>query len=64
MSEHPIARRSEHQTATQRSKRKPCTIEIRWLNEPSPEAIMRAQLRLLGLTTEEINRSLANIDKG
>jgi hypothetical protein len=34
------------------------TPEVVWLREPSDEAIVRAQLRLMGMSDTEIDRSL------
>jgi hypothetical protein len=43
--------------------RKPGEIKITWESEPSPEAILRAQLRLLGWTPNEIARAKEELDR-
>ncbi len=43
--------------------RRPEDIKITWESEPSPEAILRAQLLLLGWTPGEIARAKEELER-
>jgi hypothetical protein len=50
--------RSESMKQKGHKKREPDRIKVVWAREPSPEAIFRAQLRLLGWKPAEIEREI------